>query len=201
VLLWCPWSRFSCTPFSIATGLADECSQLSVLALPRPAAWLTGALLGFPLVFLIHGRGGPAPPRSASESPIPSERENILYAPSTSLEQISDWLTKIIVGLGLTQLNNIPTELDHLARCVATGIRADDSNPGFALGIIVYFSVCGFLFGYLWGRLYMLGLFREADLEKRLEDVERKISAKDLAEIEPPCHSCGTISPKLSASY
>ena len=100
------------------------------------------------------------------------------------------------MGVGLTQLNNIPHKLDQLARYLAQGLNGNRPNAGFALGIILYFSVCGFLFGYLWGRLYMLGLFREADVEKRLLEVEKISSemldqrAKDLVEQQlDPSHT------------
>src|SRR5688500_18795600 len=35
------------------------------------------------------------------------------WHPNTSLEQISDWLTKILLGIGLTQLTVIPGELQE----------------------------------------------------------------------------------------
>lgn len=79
----------------------------------------------------------------------------------------------------------------------------DKPNSSFALGIIVHFTVCGFLFGYLWGRLYMLGLFREADLEKRIEKVEeinRQIldqRAKDLVQRQLDPSTNEVDSPKL----
>src|SRR6266498_647278 len=34
---------------------------------------------------------------------------------NTNLEQISDWLTKILVGVGLTQISEIPTFLEKLS--------------------------------------------------------------------------------------
>jgi hypothetical protein len=151
-------------------------STLSAGLVSAGAAWLTGALLGF-LFGIPHTKEGKpvTPAGSASE-------DDGRYSPSTSLEQISDWLTKIIVGLGLTQLNNIPHKLDQLAQYVAQGLGGDKQSSGFALSVVLYFSVCGFLFGYLWGRLYMLGLFREADLEKRVQELEEKLTVKDLVE-------------------
>lgn len=50
------------------------------------------------------------------------------YAPSTSLEQVADWLTKIIVGVGLTQLNKIPRKLDSLASYIAMGMGGSASQ-------------------------------------------------------------------------
>src|SRR5207247_8409037 len=95
-------------------------SIASIGLIAAGAAWLTGALLGF-----LFG--------------IPHTREDLQqsdrYKPSTSLEQISDWLTKIIVGVSLTQLSNIPIKLGELARYIASGMSPDRPNA-FALGIV-----------------------------------------------------------------
>jgi len=163
-------------------------STLSVGLVSAGAAWLIGVLLGF-LFGIPHTKEGKPETSKLGSGTAGEQSENDdRYSQSTSLEQISDWLTKIIVGVGLTQLNYIPRKLDQLAEFVAGGLGGDKPNSAFALGIILYFAVCGFLFGYLWGRLYMLGLFREADLEKRLKQVEEFNSqmldqrAKDLVE-------------------
>jgi hypothetical protein len=54
---------------------------------------------------------------------------------NTNLEQISDWLTKILVGVGLTQLQNIPSKLMRLAAYFQPGIGGCQSRmkiPHFA---------------------------------------------------------------------
>ncbi|NHM08030.1 hypothetical protein G4D82_12430 [Flavobacterium sp. CYK-4] len=43
-----------------------------------------------------------------------------------NLVQISDWLTKIIVGVGLTQLNTIPKSLYHIGEKLGTSILGYD---------------------------------------------------------------------------
>src|SRR5215831_2761083 len=66
-------------------------------------AVVLGALLGF--VFGI--------PRTLQHDIAPSpnpgiaEQDQIAYQINTNLEQISDWLTKIIIGVGLIELGNI----------------------------------------------------------------------------------------------
>lgn len=86
-----------------------------------------------------------------------------MYRPNTSLEQISDWLTKILVGVGLVQIKVIPGEILALAAYLAKGLGGGEQAEAFALTLLVYFSVCGFVFGFLWARLYLPKWFREAD--------------------------------------
>ncbi len=144
------------------------------------AAWLSGALTGF-LFGIPHARDGvtePSPPvakKDGADDGSGTVGEASRYKPSTSLEQISDWLTKIIVGVGLTQLNKIPGKLDGLAGYIANGIGPDPANKPFALAVIIYFLVCGFLFGFLWSRLDMMRAFAEAETLRRLEEIKSQL--------------------------
>ena len=43
----------------------------------------------------------------------------------------------------------------------------------FALAIVIYFLVSGFLFGFLWSRLYMLRAFAEAEILKAIAKISQ----------------------------
>lgn len=80
---------------------------------------------------------------------------------NTNLEQISDWLTKVLVGVGLTQLQKIPDKLGTLAIYIAKDYGPSGSSV-FALSMVLYFSALGFLTGYLITRLALQQEFDEA---------------------------------------
>ena len=83
---------------------------------------------------------------------------------NTNLEEISDWLTKILVGLGLSQISQVPSALNSLSSYLSEGIGGPTGSAKvFALAIIVYFSVVGFIGGYLVTRLVLQGAFYKAD--------------------------------------
>jgi len=84
---------------------------------------------------------------------------------NTNLTEISDWLTKILVGLGLVNLQKIPDQISRLVDILASGLQpADPANQkGFALALIVCFLILGFLYGYLYTRLFLAGAFARAD--------------------------------------
>lgn len=94
------------------------------------------------------------------------------YAANTNLEQISDWLTKIIVGVGLVQLYKVPGLLFRLTEFLKLG---SDTSQGAALevGVVFYFSISGFLVGYLWTRLFLAAEFSKADILAR--GIDRRI--------------------------
>lgn len=79
---------------------------------------------------------------------------------NNNLVEVSDWLTKIIVGLGLIHLSRVPGYLKSASEYIAPGLQATDQ---FAAGLLLYFSVLGFLSGYLITRLVWGPVFRAAD--------------------------------------
>lgn len=97
---------------------------------------------------------------------------------NTNLTEISDWLTKIIVGLGLVNLTKIPPYLSAVAKTLAAGLSEPTTPPtslaiAFAYGTIVSYTILGFLFGYITTRLYLASAFSEAD-QKALRTIAQK---------------------------
>ncbi len=113
-------------------------------------AFAVGALLG--LLFGV--------PHSAENSPASTSTWALI--PNTSLDQISDWLTKILVGVGLTQLFEIPSRLQALASYLAPVFGSTDSGKGFGLAVVISSTVVGFLASWVWTRLLLSGDLAQA---------------------------------------
>lgn len=82
---------------------------------------------------------------------------------NTNLVEISDWLTKIIVGLGLINLVKIPSFVGRVSNTLALSMGDPQEHLAFAEALIICFFVVGFLFGYLSTRLFLAGAFYRAD--------------------------------------
>jgi hypothetical protein len=143
----------------VAVGI--ECGKqlaprgLILAAACLAAGFLAGFLFGIPKV--LQGD------RTQPPNPVPSPaayRQRV----NTNLEEISDWLTKIIVGLGLYELKRIPAWVGALARVFASSFQRPDQEEGVLAAAIVFFLICGFLLGYLVTRLYLQGALGRADL-------------------------------------
>jgi hypothetical protein len=153
---------------------------LSVLALSlliAVAAWIFGVLLGF--IFGIPR--SVASPERASGTSTRGVRSN------TNLEEISDWLTKILVGLGLVELGRIASGAHSLVDFLAPAFGTGDVNSGAAAATVALFSVSGFLAGYIFTRLNIGPLF--AETERTLSDLGKSVEeTKKLEEAlgEPP---------------
>jgi tetratricopeptide (TPR) repeat protein len=124
------------------------------------AGSLGGFLFGIPKV-LQGDREAPATGGDGGKPKDPKREYGQLV--NTNLEQISDWLCKIIVGLGLYELRNIPDWLDNVGIAVAGDLAQPDLRS-FAVAMLVYFVALGFISGYLLTRLFLAPEFARADL-------------------------------------
>jgi hypothetical protein len=87
---------------------------------------------------------------------------------STNLEQVSDWLTKIILGAGLTQLTKVPSLMKSLGDYLAPGF---DGKPFFPILIVIGTLVFGFFAGYLMTQLFLIKALIEAERAQTAVDV------------------------------
>jgi hypothetical protein len=115
------------------------------------AAAISGGAIGF--LF-----GVPRSSRRPAQSDLSTqgrEGQPLDYQFNTNLEQISDWLTKIIVGVALTQLGSIRGGASDLFNAMAPALGGGAAGAAVAGGITVYFSVYGFLMGWLAASLVL----------------------------------------------
>jgi hypothetical protein len=61
-------------------------------------------------------------------------------------------------------LPTVPNALQIYAEYASVGLGAYPNSEVFALALLIYFLVCGFLISYLLTRLNLAGAFRQADL-------------------------------------
>ncbi|MFI6153955.1 hypothetical protein ACIBCA_14805 [Kitasatospora sp. NPDC051170] len=111
------------------------------------------AVLGGALGFLF----GVPRVRGGSDEPHGS------YAPNTNLEQVSDWLTKVLLGVGLTQLGSLGERLHQLGTALAPALGGGAPAVPFAAALVLYFVVLGFLAGWLVTRLALPRALTDAD--------------------------------------
>lgn len=134
---------------------------------------LLGFLFGIPRTLQQASAAPPPDPTAAGTQP-PTTDVGPKFQANTNLEQISDWLTKILVGVGLTQVREIGMKLNAVSGTVAAALGEATGNRSFALSLILFFLVVGFLFSYLWTRLNLLDAFRKAEESARITAAEKK---------------------------
>jgi hypothetical protein len=120
-------------------------------------AFISGVMLGY--LFGLRPSGTTTNSDGKSSSAVPS----------SNLEEIADWLTKLILGAGLVTLTKLPDPIFRFASFMAKGVDPMppakpppvEGNPAIVLAILGFFSTCGLLYGYLWTR-YEVALTSDA---------------------------------------
>jgi hypothetical protein len=165
-----------------ALNFISAVSVLSVTIAVAAASAAVGAALGF--LFGIPRSlqdAGPGASQDTTRATLRtgSERDkaSLRYAGNTSLEQISDWLTKILVGVGLTQLINLPGALHGLGTFLGPALGGFPASDEFGVFIVVASWIGGFFVGYLWTRLRFVLLLTESEHEaSQIGDAGKSLS-------------------------
>lgn len=136
------WTVTALSSVILYTGL--DWPKIAIGALAVFAASAVSGLIGFMF-------GVPKGPSGDVEG----QRANYVYfRPNTNLEQVSDWLTKIIVGVGLIEFRQIGGLVVDLGRTVGTVIGDLQGKPGsgtvFAIGLMAATAAINFLVAYMW---------------------------------------------------
>jgi len=164
-----------------ASGMSQFLVATSVGLLVAGASSMAGGLLGFlfgiPRSLQASDTSAGQPSRTVQSAGTTNDQA-VTYRANTNLEQISDWLTKILVGVGLTQLTVLPEKLRALALFLSPGFGDVPRPDVMAIAVVLYFAISGFLFGYLWTRLFLGEALREADvaaLGEKISELERQM--------------------------
>jgi hypothetical protein len=121
-------------------------SYIGVGMLTAFAAFMVGCLAGF--LFGI--------PRAVSSGELRHQAGSPAYTPSSNLAEVSDWLTKLLLGAGLVELTRLGGPVSKLIDSVAVSLQvtAAGAAPGQAAKImagviLIGFTVIGLLSGYI----------------------------------------------------
>ena len=140
---------------SMAWSWMSFWSGLGLLTMVAAASFATGGLAGF--VFGIprvpDGRDAVASGERTSRA------ANGSVALNSNLGQVSDWLTKILLGAGLTQITRIGEMLHQIALVITDKTTVPVS---FVPALLVYFVTLGFLAVYIWTITRFAGMVNDA---------------------------------------
>lgn len=139
-----------CLQFSWLRGL----SIFGFAVLVAAASLVVGSLFGF--IFAIPRR---------LQSTQPAEDTGPVLERDTNLIQISDWLTKILVGAGLTQVGNVGKAASGLGEALRPGLGDTPASAPLGVAIALAFVVIGFILGYMETRLLLDVAIKQPEIE------------------------------------
>ncbi len=173
--------------FGAKSGASGD-TILAGLAVPV-AAFAAGTLLG--LLFAIPqvgANGGTTQPAEGEATIDDAAAVTRRVTHNDSLVRVSQWLTTVIVGASLVQLNELMKVLDQAGRAVSLaliGCGAGCPDDSLSVGVIgtallLAFAIGGFLVGYLWTRvIFYIELF---ELERSLDPAAAAVAARAKSE-------------------
>ena len=82
---------------------------------------------------------------------------------NTNLEDISDWFTKIILGLSLVHVDKVIRFVDSMGKQVADAIGNPQGAKIIAISAMIYGAVCGFHYIYIWTSTALREYFEEIE--------------------------------------
>jgi len=115
---------------------------LGTALLTSLTAFVIGCLAGF--LFGI--------PRALSSGQLRQQKQVGAYAPSSNLAEVSDWLTKLLLGAGLVQLTHLGGPIARLIDHVARGLHGTHSSGAatvMAAAILFGYTAIGLLDSYV----------------------------------------------------
>jgi hypothetical protein len=135
---------------------------------------MLGLLFGSPTVGSSRTQGSP---KADVEPPSPSTAAppGLGVRPNTSLERIADWLTTMIVGLGLVHLGSLRGHADAMSVWLTRAITANNGSNGTpGMMIALGFAFAGFMLIYLWSLRFLPSELRNSyeALKARAESAE-----------------------------
>jgi len=137
-----------------------------------------GFLFGLPRyssVLTVPVSDSASPTESSITAAAEMQRAAGVYAPSNNLEQVSDWLTKLLLGAGLVQLGRVGRWLGGFINGLTGALTSGDTSTVPSAAKVVAGSLLGFYsaFGFLFGYIVTTIWYR-----RRLEATMRHIAAR-----------------------
>jgi hypothetical protein len=176
-------SRLSVPRWVTVTALLSPCAAVLLFAAVQPipaqvaatglvvagAGAVSGALIGF-IFGVPRVLTGDRPAADRASSP----KGSVIVA-NTNLEQISDWLTKILVGVGLTQFRPIIESAGRLFEAMGPAFGGGPAGSAFAGALLTYSATGGFVAGWLLTRLRLSLGMAEADQRARQVQIDQEL--------------------------
>jgi len=156
------WFDFTIASLVVATavmcvvvGLVTKSFVLFLFCAACVAAgFLVGFLFGFPRVV----QGGLTQEDAVQPGATPTTVPSISLGVNSNLGKVSDFVTATIVGLSIANLNQFPSFLRRIVNFVAPGVgitRSPAECRVIVLAALLYFTISGFLYGYVVTRTYL----------------------------------------------
>ncbi len=149
---------------SVAVGTGND-SRTTGGAVNDPTAGVAAVQTTPPGPSLVASPPAPSSNTAASDpASTTADNATLAHYNISNLEQVADWVTKLLLGGGLTQMQRIPPTIWRWSQIVAWGIIGDNAKvtpqrmlaeQSYSAALLVYGFVLGFFAGFLITKLQL----------------------------------------------
>ena len=144
--------------YSTSLNVENTTAALTTLLMVAASSYLIGNVLGF-----LFGLPRTLQDRAENNQQEKDPAKKIAYQINTNLEQVSDWLTKMLIGVGLVEIKNL---MEFVVK-ISSKISSDIGHPNaesIIVASIICFTILGFFVTYFSTRLYISSALASADV-------------------------------------
>jgi hypothetical protein len=150
----------------LLTRAADSWGAGVTVFLLFVAAAAIGAALGF-LFGLPRARVADLSSPDGAPSTPPPTRVATYYLTNSNLIKVSDWLTTIVIGLGLVNLGKVVPGLRSLGQALHEPLGATPYSSTVGISVLIVGVLAGFVLTYLWTSIRVRELLEEAERQSQ----------------------------------
>jgi len=164
--------------YRLARGVSSDVGAALTAFAVFAAAAAVGAALGFLFglprsrltdqMLVANGNGnGTEAGGSGATAGAQRRFRSSKYLANSNLIKVSDWLTTIIIGLGLTNLDGVGSAVGRLHDILSKPLGGAAFSGTLGVSIVVAASVLGFVLVYTWTSIRLRELLEEAEAQYR----------------------------------
>jgi hypothetical protein len=159
------------------------------------AAAAAGAGLGF-LFGLPRARVSDLTGDGPGDVPPVPAKASTYYLTNSNLIKVSDWLTTIVIGLGLVNLGKLVPAVRSLSHALEAPLGSAPYSGAIGVAVLIVGLLAGFILDYLWTSIRVRELLEESERQseefvpelrnRTLAEAREEVADKQLTLVVPP---------------
>jgi hypothetical protein len=159
------------------------------------ASAAAGAALGF-LFGLPRARVSDISAAGPADVPPAPAKPSTYYLTNSNLIKVSDWLTTIVIGLGLVNLGKLVPAIRSLSHALEAPLGNAPYSGAIGVAVLIVGLLAGFILDYLWTSIRVRELLEESERQseehvpelrnRTLAEARAEVADKQLTLVVPP---------------
>ena len=139
--------------------------NLILFAASAAVGCFLGFLFGMPRARISDLTNSPNSANAVDNTSLSKVTVGTRFLANSNFIKVSDWITTIIVGLGLANLSEIVPALERLGSALSGPLGSKEYGGAVGISVLLIGSIAGFILCYLWTVIRVRELLEAAELD------------------------------------